>query len=52
MVHSVTYKAEHPTSSRSNSSGTSKLYCKLNTLAPELHAHSDLHKTVTPKRNA
>jgi len=52
MVHSVTYKAEHPTSSRSNLSGTSKLWCRLNTLASELHVHSDLHKTGTPKGDA
>ena len=29
MVHSVTYKAEHPKNSRSNSFGTSKLRCRL-----------------------
>ena len=49
MVHSVTYKAEHPTSSRNNSSDTSKLWCISNTLAPELHACSDMHKTGTLK---
>jgi hypothetical protein len=52
MVHSITYKAEHPTSNRKNSSSTSKLRCRLNILAPELHAHSDVHKMGTPKGDA